>query len=150
MYSFLLFLHSILRWIVLFVGIFAIVRAFRGWFGKKVWTEREAQVGLAFTASVDVQVVVGLLLYLFFSPITTGAFSDFGAAMSDSGTRYFLVEHSLMMLAALVLAHVGRARAKKAATDEGKYRASAIFYSLALLLILLGIPWFRALWPWVS
>ena len=147
MYSFVLAIHNIVRWLVLIFGIIAIIRTYLGWFGKKEWTDLDDKLGMGFTISIDVQFLLGLLLYIFLSPITTNAFANMSAAMSDSGTRYFLIEHSLMMLVAIVLAHIGRSRAKKADTDAGKHKASAIFYTLALLVILAAIPWFRPLLP---
>ena len=147
MYSFVLTVHNIMRWVVLIVGIIAIVRAFIGWFGKKEWADLDDKLGLGFTISVDVQLLLGLLLYVFLSPITTNAFSNMSAAMSDSGTRYFLIEHSLMMLVAIILAHFGRSRAKKADTDVGKFKNTAIFFTIAMLIILAMIPWFRPLLP---
>jgi hypothetical protein len=53
----------------------------------------------------------------------------------------------LMMIVALVLAHIGRSRAKKADTDVSKHKNAAIFYTIAILLILAAIPWNRALLP---
>ena len=147
MYTFVLAVHNILRWLVIILGSIVIIRAFVGWFGKRAWTDLDDRLSLGFTISIDLQFLLGLLLYLFLSPITTNAFANFSAAMSDSGTRYFLVEHSLMMLVAIILAHIGRSRAKKQETDVGKHRTSAIFYTIALLIILAAIPWFRPLLP---
>ena len=145
MYSFVLAIHDILRWLILIFGVIAIIRAYVGWFGNKEWTDVDDWLGLGFTISLDVQFLLGLLLYFFLSPITTNAFANFSAAMSDSGTRFFLIEHSLMMLVAVILAHIGRSRAKKADTDVGKHRTSAIFYTLALLLILAAIRFFLSI-----
>jgi Na+-driven multidrug efflux pump len=147
MYSFVLAVHNIVRWLVLIFGVFAIVRAYIGWFGKKEWTDLDDKLGLGFTVSLDVQFLLGLLLYLFLSPITTSAFASFSAAMSDSATRYFLIEHSLMMLVAIILAHIGRSRARKQEEDIRKYRTTAIYFTIAILFILVAIPWFRPLLP---
>jgi hypothetical protein len=147
MYPFVLTVHNIVRWLVLIFGIIAIVKAFIGWSGKKEWRSLDNQLGLAFTISLDVQVLLGFLLYVVLSPITTNAFSSFGSAMSDSATRFFLVEHLLMMIIALVLAHIGRSRAKKADTDVSKHKNAAIFFTIAVLLIIIGIPWYRPLLP---
>lgn len=147
MYSFVLTLHNILRWLVLILGVVAVVRAFIGWFGARAWTTLDDNLGRSFTISMDLQLLLGLLLYLFLSPITTSAFANFSAAMADSSTRYFLVEHSLMMVIAVILAHVGRARARRQETDTAKYRTTAIFFGLALLVLLLAVPWFRPLLP---
>lgn len=147
MYPIILTIHNIFRWLVLIFGLLAIIRAYRGWFGKKEWTNMDNRWGMGFTVSLDVQVLLGLLLYVAFSPITTSAFSDFGAAMADSDARFWLVEHIFMMIIALVLAHVGRSRAKKADTDVGKHKRAAIFYTLSLLVIIVAIPWWRPLLP---
>ncbi len=145
MYLFLLSLHNILRWVVVLAGVVAIVRAFIGLSGKRPFTALDNRLSLAFTISLDVQVLLGLLLYGVFSPLTTGAFANFGAAMGDSDLRFWLVEHISVMIVALALAHIGRSRAKKAATDSAKYKQIAIFFTLAFLAILVATPWFRPL-----
>ncbi len=147
MYSFTLAAHSIVRWFVLIFGLLAIIKAFVGWSGKKEWRSLDNKLGLGFTISLDIQLLLGLLLYLVFSPTIKAAFSDMGAAMANSDIRFFLVEHFLMMVVALVLAHIGRSRAKKADTDISKHKNAAIFYTIAILLILAAIPWDRALLP---
>lgn len=141
MYPFLLSLHNILRWVVVIAGAVAIIRAFMGLSGKRPFTALDNRLSLAFTISLDIQVVLGLLLYVVFSPITTGAFANFGAAMGNSETRFWLIEHISVMIVALVLAHIGRSRAKKATTDSAKYKQIAIFFTLAFLAILVAIPW---------
>ena len=143
MYPFLLSTHNILRWVVVLVGVLAIVRALIGLFGKRPFTSLDNRLSLIFTISMDVQVLLGLLLYGIFSPLTTGAFADFGAAMGESELRFWLVEHISVMLVALGLAHVGRSRAKKAATDQAKHKQIAIFFTLAFLAVLLATPWDR-------
>ncbi len=147
MYTFVLAIHNIFRWLVLIFGVIAVVRALIGWFGNGQWSDLDDRLGLGFTISIDIQFLLGLLLYVFLSPITTSAFANMSAAMSDSATRFFLVEHSLMMLIAIILAHIGRSRAKKADTDNGKFKNAAIFFAIALLIILASIPWFRPLLP---
>ena len=93
MYNLTLILHNLFRWLILIIGVLAVIRAFIGWFGKKEWTQLDDRLGLGFTVSMDIQLLLGLLLYFVFSPITKKAFQDFGAAMADSNLRYFAVEH---------------------------------------------------------
>ena len=45
------------------------------------------------------------------------------------------------MIVAVVLAHIGRSRSKKATDDRGKFKRAAIFFGLAMLAVLLAIPW---------
>lgn len=147
MYPTILAFHNIIRWVVLIGGILAAGRALLSWQGKKEWTDLDNQFGLIFTISMDTQLLLGLLLYFVLSPITTSAFSDFGAAMSDAGARFYLVEHITLMIIAVVLAHVGRSRSKKGIDAAKKHRAAAIFFTLAIIAVLAAIPWNRPLLP---
>lgn len=59
--------------------------------------------------------------------------------MKDSTTRYFTVEHWVMMLIAIVLITVGYSKSKTKLTSEGKHKTVAIFYVIAFLVILVAI-----------
>jgi hypothetical protein len=93
-----------------------------------------------------VNVLLGLILYLFLSPFVRRAFADFGAAMGDNELRFFAVEHIFGMILALVLAHVGRVLSKKATESVKKYRAAALWFALSLVAVLVMIPWDRPFW----
>jgi hypothetical protein len=152
MLSITLILHSLLRWVVLLAGIVAVGRGFMGGKGKR-WTEADSRAGLLFITVLDLQFLIGLLLYVFLSPTVRTAFLNFGGAMKDPMLRFFAVEHIVGMVVAIALAHIGRARTKKAVTDDKKFRAAVIFYTLAMIVILLSIPWpgmpaGRPLLPW--
>lgn len=143
MYVFMLDLHSVIRWVVVLVAAVAIVMAWAGVFSRSAWTKPNANVARIFTIAFDLQVLIGILLYVWLSPLTTSAFRDMGAAMSNSAVRFFVAEHALMMVVAAVLVHVGAARGKKTnATLQ-----PAIFYTLALVAVLAAIPWDRGLLP---
>jgi hypothetical protein len=141
MYPAVLFLHSWVRWIVAIAAVVAVMRAFYGWLGKKHWAKLDDQLGLLFSTSLDVQMLLGLILYIFLSPITQAAFKNFSAAMSDSVTRFFTIEHIFYMVIAVVLGHVGRALSRKATEATAQHRMAAILFGLATLAILFAIPW---------
>jgi hypothetical protein len=145
MYTGLLHTHNMFRWLVLIVIVLAVVFAFIGWFKKRDWTKKDNITGLILTIFMDIQFLVGIILYAFVSPLTKAAFSDFGAAMKNSALRFYAVEHILIMVIALVLVHIGRSKSKKAVAPWKKHRAAAIYYIIALVLILAAIPWDRAL-----
>ncbi len=147
MYPVILALHNIVRWIVVITAILALVRAYRGWLKKADWNNADRRAGVFFSSAMDTQLLLGLLLYLFFSPITRTALSDFGAAMSNPGARFFALEHFLYMFLAVVFAHLGNTLSKKAAQPADKHRRASIWYTLAVLAILLGMPWMRPLLP---
>ena len=143
MYTFVLATHNMVRWLVLIAGLIAVVMAFVGWFAKKEWRNADDKIGLAYTMVLDVNLLLGLLLYIFLSPVTKTAFADFGAAMGNDVLRFFAVEHIFGMVVAVSVAHVGRVLSKKAAEPREKYRAAAIWYTFSLLVILAMIPWDR-------
>jgi len=143
LYSVFLFIHSIARWLVVIAGLLAAGKALWGWLGKKEWTRMDERLGLVFIIGMDVEVAVGILLYIFFSPLTLAAFQNFGAAMRNADLRFWTLEHILMMIIALVLAHVGRALAKKANDAAAKHKRLALFFTAAMLLVIIYIPWAR-------
>ena len=145
MYTGLLHTHNLFRWLVLITALVAIVFAFSGWFGKRNWNKRDNIAGLLLTIFVDIQFLAGLVLYAFVSPITKAAFKDFGAAMKNDVLRFYVVEHILLMIIALVIIHVGRSKSKKGTSPVKQHKTAAIYYTIALILILAAIPWDRAL-----
>lgn len=145
MYKGLLHTHNMFRWLVLLALVLAISFAFIGWFKKRDWNKKDNITGLILTIFMDIQFLVGIILYAFVSPLTKAAFSDFGAAMKNSALRFYAVEHILLMIIALILVHIGRSKSKKVVAPWKKHRVAAIYYGIALVLILAGIPWDRAL-----
>ena len=65
--------------------------------------------------------------------------------MANPDARFFGFEHIFYMFIAIALAHMGTAFARRADTDQKKFRNAAIFFSLSLLVIIIAIPWGRPL-----
>jgi hypothetical protein len=130
--GFVLQLHSIWQYaILIFTGLVAL-KALIGWLGKQPYTALDDRLSLALTIALDLQFLLGLLLWLF-GPIN---FRQLSVAMGNEGLRFYLLEHTVIYLIALVLAHIGRGRAKKASDGVSKHRISATFFLLAFLFIL--------------
>lgn len=142
----LLDLHNVVRWVVVIAAVLAAGNAYRGWLAKTPFEPRDARLGTVFTGAMDLQVLLGIVVYIV-SPLTSEVFEDFGGAMGDETLRFYGVEHGLVMIVAAALAHVGTARARKADDDVASFRTQAIWYSVAILAILFAIPWDRALLP---
>jgi hypothetical protein len=141
MYSTVLTAHSWLRWAVLLLGIVALVRAAAAWSARRPWTRRDDLAGLLFVAALDLQMLLGLLLYFAYSPYTALAMDDFGAAMRTPELRFWAVEHTFGAVVGIVLAHVGRVRVRKTSDAVRRHRLTAIFFALALIAIVAAIPW---------
>lgn len=133
--------HHYLSWLVLLVLLYAVVKAWIGFTTNKSWSENDSLAGLIMMIAVDVQVLIGIILYGFLSPLTKAAFANFGAAMKNEMLRFYAVEHILVMVIALIVLHIGRKKIKKAASDKSKHKLAALFYTAGLVLILSRIPW---------
>ncbi|NMM48756.1 hypothetical protein [Marinigracilibium pacificum] len=140
MYDFLLFTHSWLRWIILILAIVTVVMGLSGMSGKKFGKAQNALSG-AFIGTMHLQLLLGLILYFFLSPVGLDAFSSGANVMKEAALRYWAVEHMSIMIIAVVVAQIGRIRIKKSVTDKGKYKAMLIFNLIALILMLSRIPW---------
>lgn len=132
--------HNILRWVVLLSALVTLYAVFSGMLRRQAWGMLQRISGLVFSSSVGLQIILGLVLYGI-SPITTGAMKDMGTAMKNSMLRFYAVEHIFIMILAFVAAQLGYSLSKRSDNDARKYRIAAIGYSLAVLLILAGIPW---------
>ena len=140
MYPSALWLHSWLRWAVLLTGLVAWLRAVSGKTARRPWTPQDELWGLLLTTSVDLQFLVGLVLY-FLSPITRLGLRNFAAAMQINVARFFTVEHVVGMIAAIALVHIARVKIRKTTDSERKHRLAMILYGIALVLIIISIPW---------
>ncbi len=133
-YEILRYLHSFVRFIVLALVLVAIIQSLVGWLGHKTYSKGNRKLNLFAMISAHTQLLIGLVLY-FLSP-----FVQFGGnTMKDATTRYWTVEHIAMMIFALVLITIGHSRSKKAVVPEDKHRAIAIFYLLAVVVIVVAI-----------
>jgi hypothetical protein len=132
--------HSLLRWLIILAALWALLRTWSGVAFGSEWTNKDRKSGLIFTSLLNIQLLIGLVVYAL-SPITRAAMSNFGAAMKNGEMRFFAVEHVTGMLLAVIIAQVGFSLSKRAATDRGKFLRGAICYSIATLLILASIPW---------
>lgn len=140
MYPFLLALHSLIRWFVLASMLFAIFRSYRGWLGHKPFTKTDHITRIVTASIAHVQLVAGLGLY-FISPVVNYFLHNFKQAVHMRQIRFFGMEHITMMMIAITLITIGSAKAKRKTTDEAKFKTMAIWFSIALLLILSSIPW---------
>ena len=139
MYSATLVLHSWLRWVVILLGVIAVVRAFAATRSRR-WTPADDRAAMLFTMALDLQFLAGLVLYFALSPITRTALQHMDAAMQSPTLRFWAVEHPTAMLVALIFAHVGRVRVRRA-PEAKKGRMALIFFVIALLVILGMTPW---------
>jgi len=141
LHNILLHLHSAGRWLVLLLLVIAIFNSLVA--GGRPFIKSDNRTGLLLTIVVDLMLLIGLALW-YFGPYGYEQIQNAGsmsAVMKDSTARFFAVEHITAMLIAVILIHIGKAQAKKSISDRAKHRRTVIYYLIALIIILVSIPW---------
>lgn len=138
----LLHLHNLLRWIILILLLLSIVKAYSGWQGKKTLSSGDKKLWLFTMISAHITLLIGLYQVAFgrFGFVTT-SLPEGTSLMKDTFYRFFWIEHPVGMIAAIVCITLGRGMAKKTVSDEVKYKKAFYFFLVALILILVTIPW---------
>lgn len=116
-------LHSILRWVIVVVGLFALIKFLVGWARESDFSKMDRGLQAGFSGLVDLQVTIGFI-YFFWNGLAGGV-----------GFPMFRIEHMVTMLIAAVLGHLPSFM-KKA---ENKFAVG--FYAVigALIVIVLGV-----------
>ncbi|MFN6943768.1 MAG: hypothetical protein ACK4ND_02400 [Cytophagaceae bacterium] len=148
MYFHLLLTHSWTRWLIIISAGMVLFFAIRGMTRKTQFGKYDNISGALLIGCLHLQLLLGLILYIFYSPFTHRALQNMGAAMKEQSLRYWGVEHIFGMMVAIILAQIGRTKTKKTANDRKKHK-TAFWYTLISILIILGTvyfahrPWFR-------
>lgn len=141
MYTGLLHLHNLLRWIILILLLIAILRHFAAMQQKRMVNSADKRVDLFLMVSAHITLVVGLYQW-FAGPWGYKAFqtAGMGEVMKNDTLRFWGVEHIAGMLIAIILITVGRGAVKRA-KDWTAHKKAFWFFLIALILIIVSIPW---------
>ncbi len=140
MYTTILTVHSWLRWLALVAGVAATLAALSD--NTRPPAKGSAdRWGLILMIALDIQLLLGLLLYFVVSPNMAEIRAHFGVAMKDPALRFWAVEHVTMMVGAVIAAHVGHVLGRKATSADSKKMTLFVCFGIATVLMLLGIPW---------
>ncbi|SDX97431.1 hypothetical protein SAMN05444411_11324 [Lutibacter oricola] len=134
-------IHSYWAYITLIVLIAAVVNAIIGVTSKKEFTAKDLRISLFALIASHIQLLIGFVAYYFSSFYTAMKDVGMGEVMKNSALRKPLVEHPLMIIIAIALITIGFSKHKKKENSISKFKTIAIFYTIALILILAVIPW---------
>jgi hypothetical protein len=125
----ILTIHGLIRWLVAIVGLIAIVKFAYGWLSKADYTPLDKRIMSIFNASLDINVLLGLILL-------------FGLGGGFPMNR---VEHATTMILAAIVAHLS-AIWRKSDSSTVKFRNNLIVVVIALLLVFVGVIRLRGGW----
>lgn len=136
-------LHNLLRWLVLIFGVLALISGLRGIGGRRDFTNGDKRTALYFLIVADLQLLIGLALY-FIGPWGIKLIQNaggMGPVMKNAASRFWAIEHPVMMILAIILVHVGYAGTKGNRPHRVKFRRLFWCTLIALILILAAVPW---------
>ena len=140
MYSVILTIHSYLAFVALALLAAATINGIIGSTSEKSFEASHLKINKFALIATHTMFLLGLIL-LFISPNAQAAFANMKSTMSNSANRSAYIEHPTINLIAVVLVTIGNARVKRAVGNGRKFKQTAIFFGLALVLILSRIPW---------
>ena len=140
MYQTLLICHSFLRWLVLISLLYSIYRAYKGYSLKLLFSKTDNSVRHWTATIAHIQLILGILIYVQ-SPIVKYFWKNFSEGIQNPETVFFGLLHIFLMLAAIVLITIGSALAKRKKADNDKFKIMLLWFSIALFIIFIAIPW---------
>ena len=142
MYQTVQFIHSYWAYLVIIMLSIASISAIIGWVSGKEYSAGNFRISLFTLIVSHIQLLIGIVL--FFVSDKTVWFNDqvsVSEIMSDDTLRMYNLEHPLMMIIAIALITIGYSKHKKKLTSTPKFKTLAIFYTIALVVLLSRIPW---------
>lgn len=141
MYEIVKMLHSYWAYLVLLMMVVAAINAIIKLSSGKEFQAVDFRISLFTLIVTHIQLLIGIVL--FFASDYLSLISDMGMGeiMKNKLLRSNIIEHPTTMIIAVVLITIGYSKHKKKLTSKPKFKMLAIFYTLALILVLAKIPW---------
>ncbi len=139
MTSQLLFLHSIIRYLILLFALIVSLQSLISFMGKKPLRKSNKAMALVLLICCDIQLLIGLVLYStkgWLSALTAG-----GGLMKNPVSRFWAVEHGVGMVIAIVLVHMGYTFLKRKMDDDVKLKRLFWCAFIALAIFVTMTPW---------
>ena len=140
MYSTLIFLHSLVRWLVVISLVYAIYRAYVGFKGQKRFSKTDNSIRHWTATIAHVQLIIGILVYTQ-SPSIKYFWKHTKEALQNWDVTFYSLIHAVMMLLVIVVLTIGSAKSKRMEKDSDKFRTMLLWFFIAFLLIFMAVPW---------
>ena len=140
MYQILTFYHSMMRWLVLASLLYATYRAYKGYTLSAQFSKTDNAIRHWTATIAHIQLVIGIILYTQ-SPIIKYFWHNFKEAIHNIDLAFFGLLHIILMLTAIILITIGSALSKRKTTDKEKFKTMLVWFSIALIIIFIAIPW---------
>ena len=128
MQLFLIFIHNLLRWILLIFLISIIFKTYK----KKTIIPATLKLSKFLIIVTHSTFLIGIYLLIKKIPLFIG----FKEIMKDKSLRFLFIEHPIGMLISVILITIAHINLKK-----NNIKKATTLFIIALILIILSIPW---------
>ena len=139
-YPILLVLHNALRWLVLGSLLATLGSSYSGWLRVRPYRPVDQTLRIVASSIIHTQLLVGFYLY-FISPIVKYYWKFHPSFRESPEFPFFSLIHIGLMFTSVIVVTIGSSLAKRRATAREKFKTTAIYFTIGLVLILLAIPW---------
>jgi hypothetical protein len=129
----ILHLHSFLRYAAVILLLWTIVHAFMNMKNKDAAPSKWSMLSMMV---LHTQLILGLVLWFQKYRAVSGT-----PEMKLAENRYFIMEHSMMMIIAVILISVGHIKGKKATDMSVRYKTIFRFFIIGFIIMMAMIPW---------
>ncbi len=120
----LLMIHSIVRWLIVLLGLIALVKYLIGWLGNGRFAGMDRGLSSGFSGLIDLQATLGLIFLLW-------------SGFVEAGFPTYRFEHAFTMILAVVAAHLPARW--KGSPDKTRFRNSFFVILVTAVLIFAGV-----------
>lgn len=142
MYTGLLHLHNLLRWVILILLFVAIFRHLAGMNEKREFSNADKKVDLFLMIAAHITLLIGLYQWAL-GPWGLQNIADLGmgTVMKNKVYRFWGVEHITGMIIGIALITVARGSFRKVMSAEKKHKRALTLLVIALVVIFACVPW---------
>jgi hypothetical protein len=134
-------LHSYWAYLVFIILVVATVNALFKFFSGKEFSAFDFRISLFTLIVSHIQLIIGIVLFFVGDYLGIIKETGMGEVMKNAALRDKIVEHPTTMIIAIALITIGYSKHKKKLTSKPKFKMLAIFFTLALILVVAKIPW---------
>ena len=139
-YPYVLALHNLFRWLVLGSLVATLLSACAGWLWPRPYRPADGTLRVVATSIAHTQLLLGIYLYII-SPLIKYYWANKPRFATSPEFPFFALIHISVMLTAIIVMTIGSSKAKRQKNDRQRFITTTVYFGLALLLILLAIPW---------
>ena len=139
MYSSILIFHIIISVVLSVVALFIVIRSLVGLIRNfKFSNFQDYYIPVFAVTLLYIELILGLLLYT----IHMNKLEDFISQTNANdyfSSRFWAIEHTILMFFAIIFGHLGLVYAKNLVNSQSKFRMNLLYFGLSFILIIISL-----------